>query len=310
MFKAGSMLNREKQKISQKNVAQMRFPLADPPPLKSLSYPSPQRNEHLLIQGDTLKRSLLKKSSVDLIVTSPPYNVGKSYSGDSADDALSYKSYLTFTKTWLKNCFYWAKDRGRICVNVSIDKNKHGKQPLSADITTIAMGLGWKYHATILWNEGNISRRTAWGSWRSASAPHVIAPVEVVIVLYKGEWKKSGKGESDITGEEFKSWVLGIWSFNGESGKRIGHEAPFPRELPKRCIKLFSYKGDTVLDPFAGSGTTLIEAINRDRKAIGLEIEKNYCDLARERIKKECKASFQKSQAEKAGKSIINCWKI
>ena len=162
---------------------------------------------------------------------------------------------------------------------------------MCADITTTAMKAGWKYHATILWNEGNISKRTAWGSWMSASAPHVIAPVEVIIVLYKEEWKKNYKGESDISSDEFKAWVLGIWSFNGEKGKLIGHEAPFPRELPKRCIKLFSYIGDKVLDPFAGSGTTLIEAINNKRKAFGIELEEKYYKLSKERINRECLTS-------------------
>ena len=252
-----------------------------------------KKNPHRLLLNDVKNKSIIKKSSIDLIITSPPYNVGKDYSGKLNGDLLSRCQYLNFTKKWLRNCYHWAKPTGRICVNVSIDKNKNGKHPLCADITEIAMREGWKYHATILWNEGNISRRTAWGSWKSASAPHVIAPVEVIIVLYKEEWKKQHKGASDITAEEFKEWVLGIWSFNGESAKRVGHTAPFPRELPKRCIKLFSYIDDVVLDPFSGSGTTLIEAINHNRQAVGIEIEKKYCRLSIERIKKECKVKLE-----------------
>ena len=84
-------------------------------------------------------------------------------------------------------------------------------------------------------------------------------------------------------------WPGGRWNFNGESGKRIGHEAAFPRELPKRCIKLFSFIEDTILDPFLGSGTTIIEAINNNRNAIGIEFEKKYCNLTESRIEKECK---------------------
>ena len=247
---------------------------------------------HKLLQGDATKENALPKESVDLIVTSPPYNVGKSYSGHSSDDSIAYEEYLQFTKKWLTNCLHWTQTTGRLCVNVSIDKNKNGKQPLAADLTTLALQVGWKYHATILWNEGNISRRTAWGSWMSASAPHVIAPVEVVIVLYKDEWKRQRQGKSNITSDEFKNWVLGIWDFNGESSKRIGHEAPFPRELPRRCIKLFSFIGDTVLDPFCGSGTTMIEAIVNNRIARGIEIEKKYCQLAMQRIERECKAKL------------------
>ena len=139
----------------------------------------------------------------------------------------------------------------------------------------------------------NISRHTAWGSWKSASAPHIIAPVEVIIVLYKRQWKRERAGKSDITGDEFKSWVKGVWSFNGESARRVGHEAPFPRELPKRCIKLFSFVGDTILDPFCGSGTTLIEAAVNHRKSIGIEKEEKYCRLSLSRVKAEAHAGLK-----------------
>ena len=172
------------------------------------------------------------------------------------------------------------------------------------------MESGWKYHATILWNEGNISRRTAWGSWRSASAPHIIAPVETIIVLYKDEWKRQRPGENDITAEQFKDWVLGIWNFNGENGKRIGHEAPFPLELPRRLIKLLSFKGDIVLDPFLGSGSTMIEAINNDRQAIGIELENKYCILSKERIEKLCGVRLQISPLAKRQKSIMSYWTL
>ena len=263
-----------------------------------------------LYQGDAAQFATLPKNSVDLVITSPPYNVGKAYNGHAVDDALSYEKYAKFSARWLKNCYAWTRPTGRLCVNVSIDKNKHGKQPLAADITKWAMEAGWKYHATILWNEGNISRRTAWGSWKSASAPHIIAPVEVVVVLYKDEWKRARPGDSDITGDEFKDWVLGIWDFNGENGKRIGHEAPFPRELPKRCIKLFSFVGDTVLDPFSGSGTTMIEAMNSRRHAVGIEMESKYCKLSVERIIKECGVKLKKSQPKRAARCIPALWTL
>jgi site-specific DNA-methyltransferase (adenine-specific) len=109
--------------------------------------------------------------------------------------------------------------------------------------------------------------------------------VELIIILYKNTWKKtSGSKESDVTRDEFMSWTNGLWTFNGESKKRIGHPAPFPLELPKRCIKLFSYVGDTVLDPFVGSGTTLIAASMLERKGIGVDVDKGYCKLAKSRI--------------------------
>jgi site-specific DNA-methyltransferase (adenine-specific) len=119
----------------------------------------------------------------------------------------------------------------------------------------------------------------------SASAPFVIAPVELIVVLYKKHWRKvSGSRKSDITRDEFIQWTNGLWTFKGESKKKIGHPAPFPIELPKRCIKLFSFVGDTVLDPFAGSGTTLIAATMLNRIGIGVEIDPQYCELSKRRI--------------------------
>ena len=104
---------------------------------------------HSLIQGDTTKRGTLKRDIADLIVTSPPYNLSKAYNGNAASDELSYPEYLRFSRKWLSNCYYWTRPTGRLCVNVSLDKNKNGKQPLSADITTAAIKVGWKYHATV-----------------------------------------------------------------------------------------------------------------------------------------------------------------
>jgi len=166
-----------------------------------------------------------------------------------------------------------------------LDKNKGGQQSVGANITTIAKQVGSQYHSTIIWNEGNISRRTAWGSWMSATAPFVIAPVELIVVLYKKRWRKtSGSRKSDITKSEFMNWTNGVWTFSGESKKKIGYPAPFPLELPRRCIKLFSFVGDTVLDPFAGSGTTLIATAILNRIGIGVEIDPQYCELAKNRI--------------------------
>ncbi len=240
-----------------------------------------------ILHGDCTDVSTLRKNSVDLTVTSPPYNLGMEYSGDGDDDLMEYADYLEFSRKWMKNVYAWTRTTGRFCLNVGLDKNKGGKRPVCADLTNIALKIGWKYHATIIWNEGNISRHTAWGSWKSASAPHIIAPVEVIIVLYKDAWKRERRGENDITADEFKEWVKGMWSFSGESAKRIGHPAPFPRELPRRCIKLFSFIGDTILDPFCGSGTTMVEARLNERGGIGIEREPKYCELAERRVANE-----------------------
>ena len=239
-----------------------------------------------LLNNDVLDKTLFSMPFIDLIVTSPPYNVGIDY--NSNNDELTYEQYLSFSEKWMSNCYLWSNSQARFCLNIPLDKNKNGNKAVGADLTQIAQKVGWKYKSTIVWNEGNISRRTAWGSWKSASAPVVIAPVELIVILFKDEWKKTnGSKISDISSEEFKSWTQGVWTFNGESKKRIGHPAPFPKDLPYRCIKLFSYTEDVVFDPFAGSGTTLIVAQNTNRKAVGTEIDSNYCELAKNRIIKE-----------------------
>lgn len=261
----------------------------------------------LLYNQDVL--SLQGRGFVDLVVTSPPYNVDIHY--NSNNDDLLYKEYLDFTRKWLKKCYTLAKPDGRLCLNIPLDKNKGGQQSVCADITALAKQVGWCYHSTIIWNEGNISRRTAWGSWMSASAPYVIAPVEVIVVLYKKVWKKQARalaktspapkqpaqrqrpkkqasGINDISRDEFMQWTNGVWSFSGQNKKGAGgHPAPFPVELPRRCIKLFSFVGDVVLDPFCGSGSTLIAAQLNNRIGLGVDVDQDYCNIAIERLKKE-----------------------
>jgi len=238
-----------------------------------------------IYDDNILEINSIENNSIDLIVTSPPYGINVKY--ETYDDSIPYDKYLKFTRRWLDKCYNLIKDDGRLCLNIPLDKNKGGQQSVCADITTIAKKVGWKYHSTIIWNEQNISRRTAWGSWLSASAPFVIAPVEVIAVLYKKSWKKtSGSRKSDITRNEFIEWTNGVWNFSGESKTKIGHPSPFPVELPKRCIKLFSFVGDTVLDPFLGSGTTLIACLETNRVGIGVEIDRNYCELAKKRLEK------------------------
>lgn len=239
-----------------------------------------------IIQDNILTTAAIGKQSIDLIVTSPPYNVDIQYG--SHDDELSYADYLAFSEAWLSRCLSFLKDDGRLCLNIPLDKNKGGQQSMGADLTTLAKKVGYQYHTTIVWNESNISRRTAWGSWKSASAPYVIAPVELIVVFYKQTWKKtSGSSKSDIERDEFLNWTNGFWSFSGESKKRIGHPAPFPLELPRRCIKLFSFVGDLVLDPFMGSGSTLIAACLNQRRSVGVDIDSEYCALAKKRLERE-----------------------
>ena len=235
-----------------------------------------------IINDDVLSTDAVDPDSVDLIVTSPPYNVDIAY--DSHIDNDDYGQYLMWTQLWLTRCYTWLKSDGRMCLNIPLDKNKGGQQSVGADITRIARDIGYGYHSTIVWNEGNISRRTAWGSWMSASAPFVIAPVELIVLLYKDTWKKQQRGTSDISRDEFMEWTNGVWIFNGEKKSKIGHPAPFPIDLPERCLKLFSYVGDTVLDPFLGSGTTLVAAQKFERSGIGIDVDQGYCKIAERRL--------------------------
>jgi site-specific DNA-methyltransferase (adenine-specific) len=243
-------------------------------------------NSTWIFHDNVITTDAIRNGTIDLIVTSPPYNVDIKY--NSHDDKISYDDYLEFSRKWMSRCFEWLKNDGRFCLNIPLDKNKNGQQSVGADLTTIAKKIGFKYHSTIVWNEGNISRRTAWGSWMRASAPFVIAPVELIVVLYKESWKKtSGSKISDISRDDFMNWTNGLWTFQGESKKRTGHPAPFPTELPHRCIKLFSYVGDLVLDPFLGSGTTITTAVLDNRKGIGIDVDLEYCELAKKRLIRE-----------------------
>jgi len=225
----------------------------------------------------------LDEGCVDLTVTSPPYNVAIDY--EASEDALSPEAYAEFSREWLTELYRITASTGRLCLNIPLDKNKGGMAPVYANFLAITEKIGWKYQSTIVWNEQNISRRTAWGSWKSASAPYVIAPVEMIVVLYKDTWKKATKGVSTIERDEFIQWTNGVWTFSGEKKKRVGgHPAAFPEELPKRCIKLFSYEDAVVFDPFAGSGTTLAVAQKLGRTWVGSEMSADYHTFASERL--------------------------
>lgn len=239
-----------------------------------------------IVNNDILKTKSIRKESVDLIVTSPPYNLDINYG--SYNDQLPYDEYLKLFEKWMKKLYDLTKSDGRMCLNVPLDKSKGGYQSVGADVTCIAKKVGWKYKTSVIWNEGNISKNSAWGSWLSASAPHIIAPVELIIIFYKEQWKKeSGSKISTISKDEFVEWTRGIWTFKGESKRKIGHPAPYPIELPYRCMKLLSYENDIVLDPFMGSGSTLLAALRTKRRCVGVDIDANYCELAINRINAE-----------------------
>ena len=247
---------------------------------------------HTLIHGNCLAYNLIDNESVDLTVTSPPYNIDKDY-GDDINDNMTGDHYWMFLRAFLFAAYDWTKTGGRLCVNIAVDnKNKEtGRNyPTYAAVVENARAAGWNYQTTICWNKQILSTRRAWGSWCSSKAPHTITPFEMIVVFYKGEkwsreWPDMGSPQKTMDTDEFLTLTNGMWTFSGERGKDFKHPARFPLELPQRCIKLFSFEGDTVLDPFLGSGTTMEAAIKLRRKAIGIELSSKYHKIAFRRLK-------------------------
>jgi site-specific DNA-methyltransferase (adenine-specific) len=220
--------------------------------------------------------------NANLIVTSPPYSLGVDYGQAGYADDQPYTQYLEWVRRWARTLLTVSAPDGRACINIPLDSNKGGKRAIYADYLRIFQEVGWTYQTSIVWNEQNISRRTAWGSWMSPSAPFVTAPVEMIAVFYRDTFRRPSRGgrKGDITRDEFLAWTLGTWTFAGANPRRVGHPAPFPEELPRRLIKLYSYPDDLVLDPFVGSGTTLIAAHRLGRRSLGVEINETFCKLS------------------------------
>jgi DNA modification methylase len=249
--------------------------------------PIPEQFKNKIIIGDSeevLKQ--LPDNCIDLIFTSPPYNFGLDYS--NSEDGINWKSYFDKLFRIFDECIRVLKYGGRIIVNI---------QPLFSDyIPThhiisnffISRKLIWK--AEIIWDKNNYNcKYTAWGSWKSPSNPYLKYTWEFLEVFCKGSIKHYGKKElADISADEFKKWTIARWDIPPEMRmKEFGHPAMFPEELARRVIKLFSFKGDIVLDPFNGAGTTTVVAKRLGRTYIGIDISEEYCKMAMERIEKE-----------------------
>jgi site-specific DNA-methyltransferase (adenine-specific) len=224
-------------------------------------------------------------SSINLVVTSPPYNVGKKYDRD-----LTLDEYRELLKKVFLETFRVLVSGGRACINVA-NIGRKPYLPMHSYIMLDMLSIGFIMRGEIIWNKGaSAGSSTAWGSWMSASNPSLRDTHEYILVFSKDSFshaKKNRNGiskQDTITKEEFLSYTKSIWEFPAESATRVGHPAPFPIELPYRCIQLYSFKDDVVLDPFCGVGSTCLAAIKSRRHYIGYENNPVYVNIAKNRI--------------------------
>jgi modification methylase len=230
----------------------------------------------------------LPDCSVHLMVTSPPYNVGKDY-----DEDLSLEDYLAFLQRVWTETWRVLVPGGRMCINVA-NLGRKPYLPLHAYITKQAADLGFLMRGEIIWNKAaSASPSTAWGSWMSAGNPTLRDVHEYILVFCKQTFKRQNpsKRASTIGRDEFLEYNKSIWAMSAEPARKIGHPAPFPVELPRRLIQLYTFEGEVVLDPFMGSGQTAIAALKSNRHYIGYEIDQEYVDLSNRRIQESQHAS-------------------
>ena len=254
-----------------------------------------------LYLGDGSKMAELPDNSVALVVTSPPYFVGKDYElavTENSDIPATYLEFLDMLRAVFAECRRVLEPGGRIAVNVA----NLGRKPyrsLSADVISILQDdLGLLLRGEVIWEKASSSSGScAWGSFAKASNPVLRDLTERVVVASKGRFNRAiGAADrrkrglphvSTITNDEFVDVTRDLWRIDPESASRVGHPAPFPIDLPRRLIDLYTYEGDIVLDPFVGSGTTVVAALRTGRIGVGYDNEAEYLELAEQRLTEE-----------------------
>ncbi|NWF96955.1 MAG: site-specific DNA-methyltransferase [Candidatus Thorarchaeota archaeon] len=233
-----------------------------------------------IICQDSRRMSNIPDSSVHLMVTSPPYNVGKEY-----DEDLNLDDYIGMLRDVFSETHRVLLSGGRACVNIA-NVGRKPYIPYHKFVMDAMLEVGFLMRGEIIWNKGaGAGVSTAWGSWRSASNPVLRDTHEYILVFSKGKFSRSSKGtKSTITREEFLEFTKSVWEFPPESAKRVGHPAPFPVELPYRCIQLYTFEGEVVLDPFCGVGTTAVSAMRTGRHFICIDVNPEYVEKARARV--------------------------
>jgi len=248
-------------------------------PIDDNSFPEELLNKLIINSSENMKE--IPDNSLHLMITSPPYNASKEYDKD-----LSLDEYLDMLRRVFSETYRVLVNGGRACVNIA-NLGRKPYIPLSDYVSKMMIDIGFNMRGEIIWNKAaSASPSTAWGSWQSAANPILRDVHEYILVFSKGEYrrKRTPDKKNTITKEQFMEWTKSIWTMNAESAKRIGHPAPFPVELPYRLIQLYSFENDIILDPFIGSGTTAIAAIQSNRFYIGYDTEEKYIKLAENRI--------------------------
>ena len=249
-------------------------------PEEYLEQPLPDSAADQLFCKSSEDMGELPDHSVHLMITSPPYNVQKEY-----DEDLTLSEYLDLLERVFRETHRVLVTGGRACINLA-NLGRKPYLPLHAYVMERMLEIGFLMRGEIIWDKASsASPSTAWGSWLSASNPVLRDVHEYILVFCKDSFSRPSDGrESTIERDQFLELTKSVWTFPAVSAKKIGHPAPFPEELPRRLIELYSFADDVVLDPFCGSGTTCLAARRSNRVYVGYDTDPEYIELAEARL--------------------------